>query len=131
MVALYADVQTASRKWSDSETRTSAALQLVVDAIIANDGGMDIFDKTPKGAEKNPICWNVERGILASFGKRAVKLADTPTKELSDKDKATKRYNRQQVGSRRDKVKLALDKRLNPDKYAKTCLLYTSPSPRD
>jgi hypothetical protein len=120
MVTSYADVQAASKKWSDSETRTGTALQLVLDAICANGGGMEIFDKTPKGEEKNPICAAVEGGIMASYGVKAVKLADTPTKELSDKDKATKRYNRQQVASRSSKVKIALDKRLNPDKYAKT-----------
>jgi len=120
MVTSYTDVQTASRKWSDSETRTYSSLQVLLDAIIANDGGMEIFDTTPKGAEKNPIRVAVENGIMASYGKKAVKLADTPTKELSDKDKATKRYNRQQVGARTSKVKIALDKRLNPDKYAKT-----------
>ena len=124
MVTSYNGVLTASQKWSDLNTRTANSMQVLLDAIIANYDGktdaMEVFDKTSKNAEKNPICAAVERGILASYGKKAVKLADTPTKELSDKDKATKRYNRGQVGSRASKVKIALDKRLNPDKYAKT-----------
>ena len=120
MVTSYADVLTASKKWSDSETRTYSSLQVLLDAIIASDGGMEVFDKTPKNAEKNPIRVAVEDGIMASYGAKAVKLAATPTKEIkSDKDKATKRYNRQQVGTRFGKVKVAKDKRLNPDKYAK------------
>ena len=120
MVTSYADVKAASKKWSDSETRTTSSMQVLLDAIIASDGGMEIFDKTPKGAEKNPIRVAVEHGIMASYGAKAVKLADTPTKDLSDENKATKRYNRQQVGTRFGKVKGALDRRLNPDKYAKT-----------
>jgi len=120
MVASYADVLTASKKWSDSETRTASSMQVLLDAIIASDGGMEIFDKTPKGTEKNPIRVAVERGIMASYGAKAVKLADTPTKDLSDENKATKRYNRQQVGTRFGKVKGALDRRLNPDKFADT-----------
>ena len=120
MVTSYTDVLTASKKWSDSETRTASSMQLLLDAIIASDGGMEIFDKTPKGAEENPIRTAVESGIMASYGANAVKLAATITKELSDKDKANKRYNRQQVGTRFDKVKKALDRRLNPDKFADT-----------
>ena len=46
-------------------------------------------------------------------------MSDAPTKELSDEDKATKRYNRQQVGSRLSKVKQAVHKRLNPDSESK------------
>ena len=120
MVTSYADVEAASKKWSDSETRTGTNMQLVLDTICANGGGMEMFDTPARGTEKPPILVALHRGIMASFGKKAVKLADTPTKELSDKDKATKRYNRQQVGTRASKVKIALDKRLNPDKYAKT-----------
>ena len=109
-----------SKKWSSGMTRNANTLALIVDTIVASSkNAMAVFDKPPKGAEPNPIRVEIERGIFASYGAKAVKLSDTSTKELSDEDKATKRYNRQQVGSRLSKVKQAVHKRLNPDSESK------------
>tara|TARA_R100001530_G_scaffold30587_1_gene24073 strand:+ start:267 stop:908 length:642 start_codon:yes stop_codon:yes gene_type:complete len=109
-----------SKKWSSGVTRNANTLALIVDAIIAgSENAMAVFDKTPKGGDPNPLRVEVERGIVASFGAKAITLSESNTKELSDTDKATKRYNRQQVGSRLSKVKQAVHKRLNPDSGSK------------
>tara|TARA_Y100001963_G_scaffold99484_1_gene136929 strand:+ start:223 stop:729 length:507 start_codon:yes stop_codon:yes gene_type:complete len=109
-----------SKKWSTGETRNGGNMQLLLDKVIADsENPMAVFDKTPKGKETNPIRAEIERGILASYGAKAITLSDTPTKKLSEEDKATKRYNRQQVGTRFNKVKKAMGKRLNPDSGSK------------
>jgi len=118
---LFADVSTSAKKYGQAELRSGTAMQMLLDTMIANyndDGDLlAIFDKPLKGNERHGIYTAAFSGLVASFGPTAVKLADTKTSELSELDKATKRYNRQQVGARLAKVRGALDKRLNPDKF--------------
>ena len=103
-------VAVAAKTWSSSETRSGNSLQTLLDVMIANGATVETLKD-----KEHPVTVDCNRGIMASFGKTAVKLADTPTKELSKQGKSDKRHNRQQQGSRFSKIAKALNKRLNPD----------------
>jgi hypothetical protein len=55
----------------------------------------------------------INEAIVAGFTKANQKLLATPTKALSDVDKATKRYWQQQIGARRNDFQTGLEKREN------------------
>ena len=57
---------------------------------------------------------SLREGLVASWGKSAVRLYNTDTKELSDVESAEKRYITKQLGTRMRKLNIALDERLNP-----------------
>ena len=104
----------AAKKWSSDITKTGASLSILLDALVAEGATLENFKAPAKGEEAHPTRMACDAGILASYGVGAVKIQATTTKDLSDKDKATKRYNQQQVASRRAKIAKALDARLNP-----------------
>tara|TARA_R110000824_G_scaffold48359_1_gene136573 strand:- start:62 stop:553 length:492 start_codon:yes stop_codon:yes gene_type:complete len=111
---MFDTIQTAAKKWSNDVTKSGASMSVLLDALIAEGATLESFKAPAKGEEANPTRKACDAGVLASYGVGAVKIQATTTKDLSDKDKATKRYNQQQVASRRAKIAKALDARLNP-----------------
>ena len=107
-------IAAAAKKWSSDVTKTGASMSVLIDALVAEGATMACFDVPAKGESAHHVRIACDAGVLASYGVAAVRLQATTTKDLSDKDKATKRYNQQQVGSRRAKIAKALDARLNP-----------------
>jgi hypothetical protein len=107
-------IQDAAKKWSTDTNKSGISLALLLDALVADGVTLASFKAPPKGEDAHPARIACDAGVLASYGVTAVKLQASTTKDLSDKDKATKRYNQQQVGSRRAKIAKALDARLNP-----------------
>ena len=103
------DLQKLVRQYSAAVDKTGKTLTALVDHMVADDISVaDLKDK------ECAIRAAVDAGITASFTKPTQNLLTTPTKELTDVNKAAKRYAQQQIGSRRNKIVKALDDRLNP-----------------
>tara|TARA_R100001163_G_scaffold52179_1_gene39558 strand:+ start:552 stop:1019 length:468 start_codon:yes stop_codon:yes gene_type:complete len=103
------DLQKLVRQYSVAVDKTGKTLAALVDYMVSSDISVDnLKDK------EHPVRVTVDAGIVASFTKTDQSLLDTPTKELLGANKTAKRYAQQQIGSRRDKIIKALDKRLNP-----------------
>jgi hypothetical protein len=107
-------IAAAAKKWSDNLHKAGASMSVLLDALVAEGATVACFDSPAKGESAHHVRIACDAGVLASYGVAAVRLQATTTKDLSDKDKATKRYNQQQVASRRAKIAKALDARLNP-----------------
>jgi hypothetical protein len=107
-------IQDAAKKWSTDKNKSGVSLALLLDALVADGVTLADFKAPPKGEDAHPARVACDAGVLASYGVAAVKLQATPTKNLSYRDKGTKRYITQQIASRRAKIAKALDARLNP-----------------
>ncbi len=89
------------------------AMALTVDAMIADGITLEHFAAKGVGDESGfrPA---LKDAIVAAFPKRAKNLLATPTKNLSVKSKADKKYWQQQVGSKIGDFKAAFKRRVNP-----------------
>ena len=108
---------TAAKAYGSAEKKTASTKAALVDTLIA-EGAKPGFNKQQDlGDGKKgylPAAQSCRDGLLASFGKTAVRIYNTDTKELSDNERAEKRNITQQLGSRMGKINKALDERLNP-----------------
>jgi hypothetical protein len=102
-------VYNAVKSWSSAHDKAGKQMVTVIDALVASGVTVATLDD-----KESPYRQSVDDGIVASFGAAIMRLMDTPTKELDDARKVSKRYAQQQVGSRRSKIKKQLDARLNP-----------------
>ena len=110
-------IYAAARAYGSAEKKTSSLKSTLVDLLIA-EGVQPGFNKQQvlEDGKKGyiPAAVYCRDGLLASYGKAAVRIFNTDTKELSPSEKAEKRYITQQLGTNMRKVNTALDERLNP-----------------
>jgi cell division septation protein DedD len=120
-------IRDASKTYANRLYQTADAEVKLVDLLVANGVNVDDLQQDAqkvKPEEMHPARVAVDAGVVASFTARNAKLvmmSPTVAKDLSDKDKAERRHWKMQLGSIRNKrIVKALDKRLNPDKYARS-----------
>ena len=110
-------IYTAARAYGSAEKKSASMKAALVDILVA-DGVKPGFQKQQDLGDGRkgylPAAQSCRDGLLASFGKAAVRIYNTDTKELSDAERAEKRNITQQLGSRMGKINAALDGRLNP-----------------
>ena len=96
--------------------KAERAMATAIDAMVSE--GLTFTDFiSPKtaggGSTASPEKFEeINRAIVLGFSQTAQKLLDTPTKGLSETQKANKRYWQQQIGARRNDFKRALEKRV-------------------
>tara|TARA_R100000995_G_scaffold44236_1_gene20743 strand:+ start:5973 stop:6482 length:510 start_codon:yes stop_codon:yes gene_type:complete len=110
-------IYTAAKAYGSAENKSANSKKALVDTLVA-EGVKPGFNKQQDlGDGKKgyiPAAVSVREGLVASWGKSAVRLYNTDTKELSDVESAEKRYITKQLGTRMRKLNIALDERLNP-----------------
>ena len=90
-----------------------AAMALTIDAMVA-DGITEAHFAAKGIGDDSGFRPALKDAIVAAFPKRAQNLLVTPTKNLSVKAKADKKYWQQQVGSKVGDFKAAFKRRVNP-----------------
>ena len=120
-------IRNASKNYANKLNAVDGAEVSLCDTLVANGVLPENLKQnalTTKPEDMHPARVAVDQGIIASFTKRQQKLVNTSKKDakqlFTDIEKGERRYWGQQVASIRNKrVVIALDKRLNPDKYGK------------
>ena len=111
------DIFDLAKSYANKELKGTKARSLLIDALIA-EGCVAGFQKKEANAEGkkvySPITLATRNGIYAGWGAAAVKLANTPTKELSPQGKFEKDKQHKALGSRMNKLSDAIDARSNP-----------------
>ena len=110
------------------ETRGRIAAQACTDQMIADKLLWTDFvspaGKTGESTSTPELYTALKGAILKGLGAKAIKLQATPTKSLSEADKATKRANDQLVGrkmvAQRDAIRLRTDKEFAASKSKAT-----------
>ena len=128
MVAFdHAAIMNAAKNFANKLLAVDGAAKTFCDICVAN--GVEVENlkqnaQTTKPEDMHPARIAVDLGIVLSFTKvaqRLVNMAKEDAKGLLDAEKSERRHWKQQLASIRNKqFIIALDKRLNPDKYAKT-----------
>jgi hypothetical protein len=90
-----------------------AAMALTIDAMVA-DGITEAHFAAKGIGDDSGFRPALKDAIINAFPKRAKNLLATPTKNLSVKAKADKKYWQQQVGSKVGDFKAAFKRRVNP-----------------
>ena len=125
----HAAIMNAAKNFANKLLAVDGAAKTFCDICVAN--GVEVENlkqnsQTTKPEDMHPARIAVDLGIVLSFTKSAQRLVnmskeDAKSADLTDVEKSDRRFWKQQVASiRNKKFIIALDKRINPDKYAKT-----------
>jgi hypothetical protein len=123
----HAAIMNAAKNFANKLLAVDGAAKTFCDIMVANDVGVENLkqnSQTTKPEDMHPARIAMDKGIVLSFTKpaqRLVNMSKEDAKGLLDTEKSERRHWKQQLASiRNKKFIIALDKRINPDKYAKT-----------
>lgn len=107
----------AAKAYGQADVKTAKTKAAVIDTLVA-EGVKPGFNKQQDlGDGKKgytPAAVSLREGLVAGWGKTAVRIWNTDTKELSEEERASKDLLNKNLGSRMRKFSNALEQRLNP-----------------
>ena len=110
-------IYTAAKAYGQADVKTAKTKAAVIDTLVA-EGVKPGFNKQQDlGDGKKgyiPAAVSLREGLVAGWGKTAVRIWNTDTKELSEEERASKDLLNKNLGSRMRKFSNALEQRLNP-----------------
>ena len=110
-------IYTAAKAYGQADVKTAKTKAAVLDTLVA-EGVKPGFNKQQDlGDGKKgyiPAAVSLREGLVAGWGKTAVRLYNTDKKDLSEEEQASKDLLIKNLGSRMSKFSDALGQRLNP-----------------
>ena len=108
----------AAKAYSNAENKGLVKRAVLVDLLIGDAGATAGFQTQVADTEGkkgySPVATAVRNGIVAGWGAKAVRLFNTPSKDLPPLGKFERNNMKRALGSRMDKLSDAIDARLNP-----------------